>query len=107
MPNCFQLYKRGEQEPSVLQKVDEAMCKHFDTFCDPKHWHHNWYNIIGFGYAMGQSYVQQRDRFINDRVVAEASGEVEQAKGSQHYINILDWLWENYTVNAFVGIGKQ
>ena len=53
MPNCFQLFRKGSNEPASLQKVDEEICAHLQIPCDPKLWAHGWYNIIGFSIAMG------------------------------------------------------
>lgn len=48
MPACFQLRKKGEQEPDDLIAVDESICKHLGASCDPERWVGNWYDSIGY-----------------------------------------------------------
>ena len=55
MPNCFQLTKKGEVEPSTLNSVDEAICEYVGAPVDEKKWYYNWYNILGLAYACGKS----------------------------------------------------
>jgi len=87
MPSCFQLIKRGETEPSILQDVDVEMWNHFKGG-EPKgndQWYHNWYNNIGLSLATGQSFSDI------------AKGYADSPK----MLNIVEYLEERYTTYAW------
>ena len=53
MPNCFQLRKKGEKEPSTFYSIDEALCAHLGVKPQTTRWYANWRNSIGLGLACG------------------------------------------------------
>jgi hypothetical protein len=63
MPNCFQLYKKGEEEPSILQDVDNDLWLKFEgSIPEPNDkWYQNWYNTVGLLLAMGESFDQIKE----------------------------------------------
>lgn len=85
MPNCFQLYKKGEDSPSDLVVVDNEMCAHFGASPDPVRYFEAWFDIIGFRLATGYSFVDMRVEFAKDARLVE----------------IVDWLDQHYSPNAF------
>jgi uncharacterized protein YcfL len=60
MPNCFQLTKIGEQEPTVLQIVDDELWLEFTGKVPVPNvrWYRYWYDTIGLELAMGRSFKQ-------------------------------------------------
>ena len=80
MPNCFQLLRNGT--PVNLVDVDKEMCKAFGAECDPDKWYRSWYNIIGFGLALGRTWDDLREIDPED-------------------VDVVDWLEANYTVKAW------
>ena len=98
MPNCFQLFHKGSQSAAVLQDVDSAICQHFNVPCDDVHWHHDWYDCIGFYLAIGKSWNEIRDYLV--RMIAESDSDSLKADW-QHMEKIREFLEANYTVKAW------
>ena len=88
MPNCFTLTRKGAASPSKLTEVDEALCAHFDAPVHPTQWFRAWYDIEGLGFACGKSFDWMREQFPDRK-------------------EILDFLENNYTVNAWAEIGRR
>lgn len=84
MPNYFQLIRKTTGQAAVLQDVDAEMCQHFNVPCDPKLWYLNWYNIIGFPLAMGESFA---------RLAADCGDHQES-------LAVVEWLDSNFTVES-------
>lgn len=82
MPNCFQLCRDGAAVP--LLDIDEEMCRYFGVACDPKAWHHAWYDIVGYALAMGRTFDEIRARYEDP-----------------HLREIVDWLANNFTPRAW------
>lgn len=85
MPNCFELIRKGETEPSTLISVDIAICEHLDMPVDPKRYADSWYDIIGLGLACGKTLAE----------IAAIEADYPTT------VKICDFLAENYTVNTF------
>jgi len=85
MPNCFQLTKKGESEPSKLEEIDNELWLKFEgSIPEPNdRWWANWYNIVGLPLACGKSF---------NEIALEAEGELLEA------INYLD---KNYEVRSW------
>jgi hypothetical protein len=101
MPNCYQLYRKGETRggitptyPATLQSVDEAICQHFGVPVHPKYWFRDWHNIIGFKIAMGS---------------ALGSSELRQwiTENADDLLDVLAFLETNYTSDAWAEIGRS
>ena len=86
MPAYFTLTKKGETEPSTFIAIDEAMCARFGVTPDPVKYYRAWYYIEGLGLAMGHDWNKLRE--INP-----------------NRADIIDWLEENYTPNAWYSRG--
>ena len=85
MPNCFQLYRKGEAEPTVLQNIDNELWLKF-TGSIPKQndtWYFNWYSSIGLMLSCGKDFNDIREIL---------SREMEP---------IIDYLDCNYTSQAW------
>ncbi len=85
MPNCFQLIKKGEEEPTVLQTIDDDLWNLFENSVpDPNtQWYRNWYNTIGLMLSVGRSFEEIR---------MELSDEMGP---------IISYLSENYTIRCW------
>jgi hypothetical protein len=79
VPNCFTLTKKGEDKPSNLNQVDEAICKHFNADVSPIYYYKYWYTSIGLALAIGHDWEWMRGNF------------------DKELIEIVDFLAENYT----------
>lgn len=58
MAAYFTLTPKGATAPQELTIVDETICIVFNSPVDPRDWYLNWYNVIGFALAMGQTFAQ-------------------------------------------------
>ena len=108
MPNCFALYLKGSNQPEVLQRIDEELCKHFGADVHPKYWLEGWYNCIGFLIAMHGDALDSpalRERVIKWYEDYHDADEREQRLTNQ--LAILDYLKDRYTSQAWVEIGKR
>ena len=85
MPRCFQLFKKGSQEPSKFEDVDDAICEHFGVTPDPDTYYQDWYDVIGLALAMGYDWDGIR------RVL----------KSSTEILKIVDFLEEHYSPTAW------
>lgn len=101
MPNCIQLTKHGEKEPTPFVVIDQEICDHFGVPCDPKHWHHGWYDIIGFLLAMGHDWRYIHESTAKDIARCEECGDVNGAKWNRHLDEITSFLEQRYTTNAW------
>ncbi len=82
MPNCFMLTRKGEEQMTPLQQVDDEMRTHFGAPPSATEWYRGWYDTIGFGLAMGNDWDRLRELY-------------EDAKP------VIDWLEANFTVDAW------
>ena len=84
MPVCFQLIDKTTMKPEKLAVVDNKLCAFLGVVPDPVNYYKGWYDGIGFGLALGKSWDELRQTFPS-------------ALG----VKIINWLEENYDVNAF------
>ncbi len=87
MPACFTLTRKGTDQPAKLVDVDSHMCEHFGVPCHPTMWHRGWYDLEGFALAIGKNWAWMRENF----------------EGRD---DIISFLEENYTPDAFTTIGR-
>ncbi len=85
MPNCFSLTRKGESEPMKLQDVDTLIAAHVGEVCDPVRWCRGWYDTIGFGLAMGETFSSLRAEYFNH----------------PDLLPVIDFLAENFTTAAW------
>lgn len=90
MPACFQLFPKGSDEPARFSAIDDEMRKHFDAEPDAKNYYRHWYDIEGFGLAIGRTFDEMRK--------ADTDGDRR---------DIIDWLDERYTADAWTEIGRR
>ena len=90
MPNCFQLIKKGEEEPTNLQTIDdEIWLKFYGSIPEPNlHWYCGWYDCIGLRLAMGKCFKDIQKEF-------SVGNWTEKIK------NVLDHLQEHYTARSW------
>lgn len=88
MPNCFQLFPVGSTTPDKLSTVDEKLCSFLGDPVHPNNYCRMWYDIEGWGFAMGWTWDKMRE------VCPERK-------------NIIDWFEANYTVNAWAEVGRR
>lgn len=63
MPNCFTLTKKDipNAKPAQFQHIDDAMREHFGAPANAEEWYMDWYNSVGLGLAMGNSFEKLRE----------------------------------------------
>ena len=90
MPNCFQLYKKGCSEPSILQAVDDELwLKFFGNVPEPNdHWYCGWYDCIGFRLSMGRTFEDIQKEF-------------SEGNWSTKIKNALNHLQKHYTTRSW------
>lgn len=96
MPNCFQLIDKKTNKPEVLQKIDELLCANFDVPVHPERWLARWYDSIGFYIATGKALGSQELRKVTEDFARNY-----QSNLKPNVVDILDYLEENYTSNAW------
>lgn len=89
MPNCFRLWRDGKPVP--LNKIDEELCAAFGEPVHETRYFRSWFDIIGFGIAMGN---------------ALGSAELREAVPA-HQHDVLDWLEKNFTSDAWYELKKR
>lgn len=95
MPNCFQLFRKGEKEPAILQKVDDELRVAFEQPPDPENWLGGWYNYIGLCLAVGNSF---------EEIIADFDQRVANDPTdywAKDMADIARWLNEHYTSDAW------
>jgi hypothetical protein len=97
MPNCFQLFKKGSSQAEVLARVDDAICDHMQLPVHATNYCLGWFDVIGFGIAVGKPLGSPELRAFVANMPQE----------SARLLQILDFLEANYTSNAFVEIGRR
>jgi hypothetical protein len=55
MPNCIQLFRKGEKEAVSFHEVDKEICQLMNVPVSMDKWCCDWYNIIGFLIAVGKT----------------------------------------------------
>lgn len=60
MPNCFQLIKIGEDEPTPFAEIDDKLWLEFEGSIPEPHdqWYRYWFDTIGLELSMGRSWTQ-------------------------------------------------
>ena len=101
MAHCFTLTRKGESKPASLQGIDDEMRIEFGEEPDKKRWLWGWYNVVGFGLAMGRDWTQLREQFAEDSAEDEESVEF-----CCSMLRVIDWLEANYVPNAWAERGS-
>jgi hypothetical protein len=87
MPNCFQLTKIGEEEPSTLVEIDNALWLKFEgSVPEPNdYWFRGWYDSVGFELALGRTFTEIRAQWsVNSRITP-----------------VVEYLEKHYTVRCW------
>ncbi len=101
MPNCFQLYaKEGPDVPVAFNTIDEKMCKHFNVPVDDKAYYYGWYGTAGFAIACGKPLQTQIAEVLK-------ATEIGRTAEESRYLEVLQWLDDNYTSEAWVEVGRR
>ena len=104
MPNCFTLTRKNEDQPATLNSIDIELCALLNRPVDDKWYCANWYNIIGFALACGQSLEQVRSTLIAQQADAAIGDEVT------HYSDLIkacDYLITNYKSDAWAEVWRR
>lgn len=101
MPNCFSLTRKSDMDsgPVGLNAIDAELCQHFGYRCDEKRWLNEWYNIIGFGLAIGKTFEDLRNDTLENLT---RPGENPYEFGDKLNLAIIDYLEANFVPNAWV-----
>ena len=106
MPNCFQLTKKGESEPTPLSKIDEELCHLVGIEVHPTRYVLGWFDSIGWWIAV-RGHDLGTEEIWQDFNEWFEPGKTEESKLLfQHMKNMLDYLNENYSSRGWVQIGK-
>lgn len=95
MPSCFTLTKKGQKERSKFVDVDREMCKFFEVEVDEKEYLCGWYNFVGQLTAVGRTWDEIRG------LLKENLEGGKTCEWSESMLQIVDWLEENYTTDAW------
>lgn len=103
MPNCFQLYRKGETEAVPLNTIDEEICAHLGVPVHDTYYCGDWYITIGFKLAMGRSF---------DHIIGyyDGAGLVTKGEEREYYDTlrkIAEFLNSKFSTNAWVEIGRR
>ena len=101
MPACFTLTRKGESTPSSLQHIDDEMRVEFGEEPDEIRWLWGWYNVVGFGLAMGRDWTQLRKQFAEDPAESERTN-----MSRRRMLAVIDWLETHYVSNAWAERGR-
>ena len=82
MSACFQLIPIDSDQPEKFGQIDEKMCRFFGVEPSNDQWYMHWYPVIGFNMALGLDYQKLRETF-------------------PEYLEVINWLADNYTINSF------
>jgi hypothetical protein len=88
MPNCFRLLDKQTGQAEKLAHVDDLICQHFGAIPDPVHYYLQWYDVIGLPLALGKSWDEIKTRVLD-------------GVNDDRYRQIVDWLAERYTPDAW------
>lgn len=105
MPACFQLIRKSDNQPAILQRVDEELCDYLGVELDTTLWHQNWYNVIGFMFAMDKYSWDEQVEYWH-RGIEEPARSQEIAEHTERFQAIHSWLLENFKPNGWTQIGK-
>ena len=107
MAICFQLFRKGEPEPTSLSKIDEELCKLLNLPVDPVKYVASWYDTIGFRLALGKSFQEIREDFGVIRDGEHVGWTSQDDIMLDQWFQILDYLEENYSPNSWTEVGKR
>jgi hypothetical protein len=86
MPNYFKFTKKGELKPTLFADIDNELREHFGAPADPVKYYYQWYDVIGLGIAMGQSWDDLRTKICYD---------------CPELLAIINYLEDHYTAEAW------
>lgn len=90
----FQLTRKGETEPKLLWAVDAELCWHFRAEHRESRWFADWYDLIGFKLALGDTWAEIRHKLRDFDSAYDWIWDND-------IIDVVNWLEANYTVNSF------
>lgn len=89
MAAYIQLINKETKAAETFVSIDSKICQHFGTVEDPVHFYREWYQMICFPLALGDTYDVIRKRW-------DGYGDVDPID-----YQILSWLEERYEPNAW------
>lgn len=97
MPNCFQLFLKGDAAPQKLNDVDAAICARFSAPVHPTRWHGGWHDHVGFALACGKSI----EEVILDTAADFADATDDEQAYWKHMLDIALFIKETYDTRSF------
>ncbi len=90
MPNYFQLVSKNAPETKVIfADVDDSMREFFGEEPDKKKWLYGWYDILGWGFCMGDQPM-----------------EIASKLKSYELKRVCEYLDRRFTISAWSGRGR-
>ena len=93
MAAYIQLLSRETGLAESFSDIDEKMCKDFGVEVHARCYFMNWYDMICFRLALGQTYEEIRKQWL----------EVNEACEYDRELEILDWLEKRYEPKSWFG----
>jgi hypothetical protein len=91
MAAYIQLLNRETGQAETFVDIDTKMCEHFGVPVDEEKYYMSWYDLICFSLALGQTYEQIRERWL------------EYGELVRRDLEILEWLEERYEPKSWMG----
>ncbi len=83
----IQFIRIGENNPIILNRLDEEICRAVGDEIHPLNWCRNWYNVIALDLAMGNSFKEVKNK-------VEEWGYFELSP-------VIDYIEKNFRVNCW------
>jgi len=102
MPNCVQLIRKGETEPTKLAQIDDEICAHFKVEPHPTRWYAGWFDYIGFCLSLGQSFEKIEKNIVEEVEMVRTAEEISDTQAQwKRMLEILVWLEARFTARAW------
>lgn len=112
MPNCFQLFKKGETEATPLNTIDREICILLAKPVDDRRYCVSWFDVIGFAISCGRSLGSDSLRLSAANAYKAYKTDAPEQEAYYRMLNgqlkyVLEYLEKNYTSDAWVEIGRH
>lgn len=85
MPNYFKLIDKQTGEPTAFNQIDDDMRKQFNQPPNDEKYLWHWYDVIGLGLALGETWDEIR----------------EMQKDDPELLGVIDYLERHYEAEAW------
>lgn len=106
MPNYYALTRKSAPDAGYVTfiAIDEEMCAHFEVTPHPVNWYCDWENVVGFALACGRTFQYIRDEIEKHAYRDPVTNQLYDE--DVRLIEVIEWLDDNFTVEAWARIGK-